>query len=100
MNFGCRAVWIALVTLGSDASAMSIAAMRPASTCVRAHRIVIEFLNEDLILFHIDCISEFPLNYLLDVIVSAWQLRLSSSAPLISLLPRDVPSLCRRPARS
>src|SRR5262245_40672976 len=64
--------------------------MRPSSTCVRAQRIVTESLNQDLILFHIDCISTFPLNYLLRAITVV----LAASAAIFSAL--DFTSATRR----
>src|SRR5262245_25201958 len=49
---------MAPVTFGSEASANGHATTRPMRTCTRAQKIVTEFLNQNLILFHIDAMSE------------------------------------------
>src|SRR5262245_36445948 len=49
---------MAPVKFGSEASANRHATTRPTRTCTRAQKIVTEFLNQNLILFHIDAMSE------------------------------------------
>src|SRR5262245_13784619 len=67
MYFGCSAAWIAPVTFGSEASAIRHATATPARTCTRAQRIVTEFLNQNLTLFHMNATSQlFDQIYLLD----------------------------------
>src|SRR5262245_2974340 len=67
MYFGCSAAWIAPVTFGSEASAIRHATTTPARTCTRAQRIVTEFLNQNLTLFHMNATSQlFDQIYLLD----------------------------------